>query len=449
MNEKFHFIAIGGVGMSGLAKYLIQEGYEVSGSDITESKYVAQLRDLGAKIFIGHSKDNVTEGSIVVISSAIRMNNPEVIRAKELGCKILHRSDVLAHVSHSDKKFIGFAGTHGKTTTSGMASYVMAKSNMNPSFVVGGFVPDYHTNAEYNKKGDCFIAEMDESDGTLVKYAPDIVVINNLEADHLDFYKNGLDSILETFQKFFSNLNKTSKIIINNDNLGCLRLFGYNFITFGLKDADYTAKNIEFLNGYSTFDVYYKDNILLNNVRIILPGEHNIYNTLAVIAALHEASIDVSYIKEHFSTFTGMGRRFQKMLSIEGIPVYDDYAHHPTEIKATLSAMKSFTDRRVVAVFQPHRYSRLENLWDDFKNALQNTDRLIITDVYAASEEPIEGINSKRFSAEIEGAEYISGSIQEVAEKLLPTLHDNDIVIGLGAGTITNLAKCLKSAKEV
>lgn len=449
MNEKFHFIAIGGVGMSGLAKYLIQEGYEVSGSDISESKYVAQLRDLGAKIYIGHSKENVPEDAIVVISSAIRMNNPEVVRAKELGCKILHRSDVLAFVSDSDKKFIGFAGTHGKTTTSGMTSYVMAKADFHPSFVVGGFVPDYHTNAEYDKDGNIFIAEMDESDGTLVKYSPDIVVVNNLEADHLDFYKNGLDSIIETFQKLFMNLKTNAKIIINNDNAGNLKLRGYDFITFGIDEAEYMAKNINFANGYSTFDIYHNNEILLKNVKIIIPGEHNVYNTLAVVSALNEAGIDVNKIKEHLATFTGMGRRFQKMLDLGEIPVYDDYAHHPTEIKATLTAMKSFTDRNVVAVFQPHRYSRLESLWNDFKDALKSADRLIITDVYAASEDKIEGINSEKFASEINGAEYISGSIQEVADKLLPTLKNNDVVIGLGAGTITNLAKCLKTAKEV
>ena len=209
------------------------------------------------------------------------------------------------------------------------------------------------------------------------------------------------------------------------------------------------AKNINFANGYSTFDIFHNDKILLDNVQIIIPGEHNVYNTLAVVSALNEAGVDVNKIKSHLATFTGMGRRFQKMLNLGEIPVYDDYAHHPTEIKATLSAMKSFTDRHVVAVFQPHRYSRLESLWEDFKDALKSADRLIITDVYAASEDEIAGINSEKFASEINGAEYFSGSIQDVANKLLPTLKNDDIVIGLGAGTITNLAKCLKAAKEV
>ena len=448
MNKRYHFIAIGGVGMSGLAKYLLQQGFEVTGSDISESKYVQELKEMGAKVYIGHSKENVPQDAIVVISSAIKMNNPELVRARELGLKVYHRSDMLAEISRSEKTFIGFAGTHGKTTTSGLASYVLTKANLHPSYVVGGIIPDIHTNANYDKEGNIFVAEMDESDGTLVKYRPDIAVINNLEADHLDFYKNGLDSVIETFQEFLANLRDDAKILINNDNNGNLKLKGYDFVTFGLDEAEYMAKNINFANGSTTFDVYHNRDLLLEHVKIILPGEHNVYNTLAVIAACKEAGVDVSLIKEHFETFSGMGRRFQKMLTIDGIPVYDDYAHHPTEIRATLSAMRSYTQRNVVAVFQPHRYTRFQSLWEDFKSALSSADRIIVTDVYAASEDPIEGIDSEKFASELKSAEYIKGSIQEVAETLLPTLKSDDIVIGLGAGTITNLAKCLKKARE-
>lgn len=448
MINKYHFIAIGGVGMSGLAKYLIQQGYEVSGSDISESKYVMKLKDLGAKIFIGHAKENVPKDAIIVVSSVIRESNPELIQAKALKCPIYHRSDLLAEISRNSKKlFIGFAGTHGKTTTSGMTSYVLSKAGLKPSFVVGGIIPSLETNAEFDK-GNHFIAEMDESDGTLVKYRPDIAVINNLEADHLDFYKKGLESVLETFQQFMSNLKPNAKILINNDNSGNLKLKGYDFVTFGLDAAEYMAKNVEFHNGYTTFDVTHNDEMLLENVTIKIPGTHNVYNTLAVIAACNESGVDVNLLKEHFATFKGMGRRFQKMLDIGEVPVYDDYAHHPTEIKATLSAMKSFTGRHIVAVFQPHRYTRLKSLWNDFKTAVSCADRIIITDVYAASEDPIEGINSEKFAAEIDKAEYVSGSISDVAKKILPTIKNDDVVIGLGAGTITNLAKSLKSAKE-
>lgn len=448
MEKRYHFIAIGGVGMSGLAKYLLQQGYNVSGSDISDSKYVQQLRELGGKIFIGHDGANVPDDAIIVVSSAIRESNSELKAAREKGLKVYHRSDLLAEISRSDKCFIGFSGTHGKTTTSGMASYILSKGGQNPSYVVGGIIPDYHTNAEYSKHGRNFIAELDESDGTIVKYSPDILVINNLEADHLDFYKNGLESVIETFEKVLSGLKPTSKVLINIDNPGVNMLKDKaKFITYGLSNAEYTAKNIVYKHGYTLFDIYHNET-LLSNVKIILPGEHNVYNALAVLAALHTDGYDISELAKYLETFTGMGRRFQKVAEFGNITVYDDYAHHPTEIKSTLSAMKSYTDKEIVAVFQPHRYTRLQSLWNDFKGALTSADRIIVTDVYAASEDPIEGINSERFTSEVDNAEYLSGSIEEVARKLLPTLKNDTVVIGLGAGTITNLGKELLKLNE-
>lgn len=449
MSKKYHFIAIGGVGMSGLAKYLLQNGYEVSGSDISDSKYIAQLRDLGGIIHIGHSESNVPENSVVVISSAIRETNPELKIARKRGQTVFHRSDLLAEISRSDKCFIGFSGTHGKTTTSGMASYVMSKAGLNPSYVVGGIIPEYSTNAEYSQ-GKHFIAELDESDGTIIKYLPNILIVNNLEADHLDHYKNGLEDVLYTFGELFISKLNNSKLILNNDDKGVNLLIDKyihsDYITYGLNKADYVTKNIEYKHGYTTFNVYYKETFLAS-VKIILPGKHNVYNTLAVISALHQAGVDISQAASYFETFTGMGRRFQKVAELDGITVYDDYAHHPTEIKSTLSAMKSFTDNEIVAVFQPHRYTRLQSLWNEFKTALNDADRIIVTDVYAASEDEIEGINSEKFVSELSDAEYISGTISDVANKLLPTLKENTVVIGLGAGTITNLGKELKNAK--
>lgn len=447
MNKRYHFIAIGGVGMSALAKYLLQEGYSVTGSDIKESHYINQLRTLGAKIFIGHDEKNVPQNSTVVVSSAIRENNVELVRAKELGLKICHRSDILAELSSRKPLFIGFSGTHGKTTTSGMASYLLSKSNNSPSYVVGGIIPEYHTNAEYTQS-KTFVAELDESDGTIVKYSPKILVINNLEPDHLDFYKDGMNSIIKTFEKLLSNMTDDSKVLINNDNEGVLRLKkDKRFITYGLNDADYLAKNINYNHGNTTFDIEYNSK-LISKVKLILPGVHNVYNALAVFAALHQAGYNPDEFSRHFSTFTGMGRRFQKVAEIGSIEIYDDYAHHPTEIKSTLSAMKSFTDKKVVAVFQPHRYTRLQSLWDDFKTALKDVDRVIVTDVYSASEDEIPQINSENFTKELKNAQYLSGEIKDVAQKLLPTLEENTVVIGLGAGTITNLAKELLNAKE-
>lgn len=429
--------------MSGLAKYLLQEGFEVSGSDINDSKYIDEIRNLGAKVYIGHDKKNVPEKCIVVASSAIRESNPEIQKAKELGLPILHRSDVLKTLSERSKCFIGYAGTHGKTTTSGLSSYVMEKAGLEPSYVVGGIIPELHTNANY-KTDKYFIAELDESDGTIVKYNPQILVINNLEADHLDFYKKGLDSLVETFEQLLSKFDGSQKVLINNDSAGNLKLKGYNFITYGLNDADYVAKNIDLTPTGSTFDVYNKGE-KLTSMRIKLLGKHNVSNALGVLASLHQAGVDLEKVVEHFATFTGMGRRFQHVGDVNGAVIYDDYAHHPTEIKATLSALTEFPDKHVIAVFQPHRYTRLKSLWNDFVDAFENVPHVVVTDIYAASEDPIEGITSENFIKDLkkhcQNSEYISGSMKEVAEKIYPQLKKDDILVGLGAGTITELGK--------
>ncbi|MCM1004482.1 MAG: UDP-N-acetylmuramate--L-alanine ligase [Candidatus Gastranaerophilales bacterium] len=435
---KYHFIAIGGIGMSGLAKYLLQDGHTVTGSDIADSKYIDALKELGAGVNIGHNEANLPDDTdVVVVSTAIKENNPELIKAKNLGMKIYHRSDLLAEIAKSaqdrGKCFIGFSGTHGKTTTSGMASFVLDKAGLEPSFVDGGIVPELHTNAQH-KSGEHFVAELDESDGTIVKYNPDILVVNNLEEDHLDFYKNGMSDLVKTFDRAIS---QSKKIIVNNDNEG-IKLLSGEFITFGLNDADYTAKNIEYSKEGTTFEIYHKGEFL-TDMFITVAGIHNVYNTLAVCAALNESGVVLECIKDSFAPFTGMGRRFEKVAE----NIYDDYAHHPTEIKATLEAASlKFGKENIVAVFQPHRYTRLQSLWDDFKASFDNAGRLIVTDVYAASEDPIEGVNGEQFASEI-NAEYIGGSIEEVAKKLKPTLKTSDIVIGLGAGTITKLGKYL------
>lgn len=449
MKKTYYFIAIGGVGMSGLAKYLLENGCEVSGSDIVDSKYIDKLRKLGATVYIGQKAENVPSDAVVVASTAIREDNPEMLRARELGLTVYHRSDILAEISRWGKFFLGFSGTHGKTTTSGLCSYVLEKAGLMPSYVVGGIIPEIGCNG-HSQDGKFFCAELDESDGTIVKYSPNICVVNNLEADHLDFYKDGLKSILETFEKFISNMSDESILLVNKDCKGAMSLHSHKALTFGLQDADYTAQNVEFKSDCTTFDVYYKGEFL-TDLTIILRGKHNVYNALSVLASLHQAGVDIEKVRPHFATFSGMGRRFQKVGEFDGITIFDDYAHHPTEIKATLSSAEGMSEKRIIAVFQPHRYSRLQNLWDEFLDAFYGVDKVYVTDVYAASEDVIEGINSENFVKELSShvdCEYISGSIKDVAEKLYPTLKQNDVVIGLGAGTITNLGKELLTLKD-
>lgn len=453
INKKFHFIAIGGVGMSALAKYLIERGALVSGSDVTESKYTHLLEKIGGRVTIGHNANLIEQDMIVVASTAIKENNPEIIKAKELGLKIYHRSDILKMISDEfskkeDSYFFGFSGTHGKTTTSGLCAYVLEKANLNPSYVVGGIIPEVNTNGKY-AENKYFSAELDESDGTIQKYATDIAIINNMEEDHLDFYKNGFSDITKTFNKYLSN-KPNQKVLINYDNEGCRKFISlypnYNYITFGLKEADYVAKNIK-QNGLSSSFEIFKGNNFITELNLSIPGIHNIYNALAVFSALNEAKVDTNKIKHHFSTFSGMGRRFQKVAEINGIEIYDDYAHHPSEITTTLKSVKDAvgSSKRIVAIFQPHRYTRLQGLWADFKSSFKSADLLFITDVYSAGEEPIKNITSEIFANELssDNAKYIDGDINSAATKIYPHLKKDDIVITLGAGSITKMGYCL------
>lgn len=457
LDKKFHFIAIGGVGMSALAKYLVERGAIVSGSDIQESKYTHLLEKKGVKIAIGHNANLIDNDMIVVASTAIKETNPEIIRAKEYGLKIYHRSDILKMISDEfsqDEKgiFFGFSGTHGKTTTSGLCAYVLEKGGLNPSFVVGGIIPEINTNGAFNGT-NYFSAELDESDGTIQKYSTDIAIINNMEEDHLDFYKNGFEDITKTFNKYLSN-KPLQKVLINNDNEGnneFIKLYpNYNYITFGLNKADYTAKNVTFNGLESSFDIYYKDS-KIDSLRLSVPGLHNVYNALAVYCALHQAGVETTSLAKHFYTFSGMGRRFQKVCEFNNIKIYDDYAHHPSEIKTTLSSVKNAVkdSANVVAIFQPHRYTRLQGLWEEFKIAFDDADRLYAIDVYPAGEDEIRGITSENFISEIKhkNANYISGNIDEVSKKIYSHLKENDIVITLGAGTVTKIGSLIEKCK--
>ncbi len=448
-NKKFHFIAIGGIGMSGLAKYLLELGCTVSGSDIKESKYTKKVEDLGAKVYIGHDAKYIEPDMIIVASTAIRDDNPEKIRAKELGLEVLHRSDVLKMISegvgNEIHQFIGFSGTHGKTTTSGLCSYVLEKAGLEPSYCVGGIIPSLDTNAKASL-GKHFVAELDESDGTIIKYHTNISVINNLEVDHVDFYKNGFDDLLKTFRQHLDNMAKNSKVIVNKDCNGIKKLMASNndvkFITFGIESGgvDYSARNMSFTEFGSAFDVYYRSQKLVS-LKLTVPGKHNIYNALAVVSALNEDGVDIEKVRPHFETFSGMGRRFQKVAEFDGIRIFDDYAHHPTEIKTTLDSARLCDTNRLVAIFQPHRYSRLKGLWDDFLKSFGAVDKLIVLDVYSASEDAIEGVNSKTFAQcfKNEDVTYVSGSMENAARKILPLLKSGDMVVTLGAGDVTRI----------
>jgi len=444
----FHFIALGGVGQSALAKILLQLGYRVSGSDIQESKYINLVRSLGAKVFIGHNEDNITGSPKIVVSSAIKEDNPELIKAKREGLEILHRSDCLKLISEKFKTFIGCAGTHGKTTTSGLLSFVLEDMGQNPSYAIGGIIPKYNINASAKVSSEIFVAELDESDGTIQKYLPKYLLINNLEADHLDFYKNGLTDIINVFEKVAQNMMfiDNSKIFVNLDNSGVKEFLSKtknkSIVTFSINDnADYCAKNIVFEDTNSSFDVYKKDT-LLGKINLIIPGVHNVYNALGVISILDTLGYEFPAYSKFFAEFSGMGRRFQLVSNTNNIKIIDDYAHHPSEIKSTLSSIKN-VKRRKVAIFQPHRYTRLKALWDEFLESFYDIDKLYVLDVFSAGDKPSSIYNSQNFTEFIKekglDAKYIKGSVELAAGKIAPELKEGDLVLTLGAGDITKI----------
>lgn len=449
-NKNLHFIAIGGVGQSALAKILKIKGYNVSGSDIKESKYTKELRDLGVQINIGHDKNVIEENMTIVLSSAIKEDNEELIRAKELNLPLYHRSDILKLISELYDCFIGFSGTHGKTTTSGLCSYVLEKINAHPAYASGGIIQGLNTNANSYPDSKIFIAELDESDGTIIKYSPDFIAINNLEADHFDFYKNGEEDLISTFKTFIDNLKQSSKIFINIDdegnNLLIKKVSDKNIITYSIKNknADYFADNIK-ISGENSFDLYVKGKYI-TEIKTQLTGFHNVINALCVISVLNEKGFNINDIKPYLYSFSGMKRRYEKVFENENVTVIDDYAHHPTEIKALLENAKKRTDKNIVAIFQPHRYTRLKALWNDFLNSFDLADELFILDTYSAGDKYDEKYNSKNFASSIHHkcAKYIKGNMDDAAREISKYIKKNDYIITIGAGDVTKTGYILK-----
>jgi len=454
-----HFIAIGGIGMSALAKIMLEKGYKVSGSDIKPNSITESLTAQGATVVIGHSPENINDCSLVVVSSAIKHDNPELIEAQSKNLPIIHRSQLLEYLMSGEareKTFtsIGVTGTHGKTTTSGMTAYVLQAGGLNPSFAIGGQLPEYNVNSQ-GTDGKYFVSELDESDGSIELYTPDISIVTNLELDHADHYERGFEQILETFERYINELKPNAKVITNIDDKGNLELLervsSDKIITYSIesKDADYTGKMLaDFPN--AELEAYHQGKFLAK-IKLGVPGYHNVSNTLAVVAALNEAGVDIAEIASKFEGFTGMKRRFQTVAIVNNARIIDDYAHHPTEIKATLKTARKLANTangRVVAVFQPHRYSRLANLWKEFANSFTDADKVYLCDVYAAGETPFEGVTSENLCNEIDctRATYVSGDLELVAKVVKQDIQSGDVVLTIGAGNITQLGSLIEKA---
>ncbi len=437
--NKMHFVGIGGVGMSGIAEILINLGYEVSGSDLRPSDYTNRLEKLGAKIYIGHSKANIGDYSVVVTSTAIDPNNPEIIEARIRKIPIIHRSEMLAHLVRL-KHGIGVAGTHGKTTTTSLMSSVLWHCGVNPTAIVGGKVLNFGSNAKIGG-GDYIVFEADESDGTFLKLLPSIGVVTNIDADHLDYYKY-FEGLKTAFLTYMNSIPFYGYSVICIDDPVIRELSSKiekPFFTYGFsQDADFRAENVRIDNMKTVFSCYYR-NKYIEDFSMHLMGKHNVLNCLSVITVGFEMGLKIEDIKKGIEDFQGVGRRLELIGKYNDISVYDDYGHHPTEIKATLNALKNL-NRRIVAVFQPHRYSRTELLWDEFGKAFPDADEVIFTEIYPAGESAIEGISTDLIAGSYKkhsGKDAIVvRQFGDISQKVVDIVRNGDIIVTLGAGDI-------------
>ena len=446
--RKLHFVGIGGVGMSAIAEVMLDKGYEISGSDLSESEVVQKLRAKGAVIYKGHNAANVEGKDAIVLSSAIHQDNPELVQAKKLGLKIFHRSDILAFLLNAAKG-IAVAGAHGKTTTSSMISVVLEHAGIDPTILIGGFVDYLNGNAKLGKS-DYLVAEADESDGSFLKFYPHIAVVTNIEDDHMDHY-GSMENIIKAFIQFVQNLDKENGLAVlcfDNENIRNIApQLDRRYISYALEhEADYTAADIVADGPQTTFTVVYKGE-KLGAVTLNIPGRHNVLNALATIAVCHKLGLSIEAIAAGFAVFTGTKRRFQTKFRNDDVWIVDDYAHHPTEIQTTIKAARQTNPKRLVVAFQPHRYTRTQLLRKEFGSCFKGADVLILTDIYAASEEPIPGISGRTIVDEVKAQTGVDAVYIEKLADIAPWLEQNrrkgDLIITMGAGNIYTVGETL------
>jgi UDP-N-acetylmuramate--alanine ligase len=448
--QRIHFIGIGGSGMSGIAEVLINQDYEVSGSDPSSNRVTDHLKTLGADIRHNHSAENVSGKHVVVVSSAISDDNVEVQAAREQSIPVIPRAEMLAELMRM-KYGIAIAGTHGKTTTTSLVATVLAAGSLDPTVVIGGRIKNMGGHAKLGQS-QYLIAEADESDGSFLKLSPTLAVVTTLDEEHMDFYLT-MENMKSTFLQFLNRIPFYGAAILCMDDANLQSLLPRiekRTITYGLKSqADYTARNIS-VEGLKTYFTVYHHGKKLGKILSGALGRHNVCNTLAAVAVGMELNMDFPTIAESLKTFTGVQRRFEILKQSESLIIVDDYGHHPVEIQATLSTAKEvWPDRRLVIVFQPHRYSRTKHLMESFFSSFNDADQLLLLDIYSAGEEAEEGIHSQRIAEGVKefghkNVEYI-GSTHSVIPHLQKILKPGDIVMTLGAGNIGELSHRLAS----
>lgn len=439
--KKIHFVGIGGIGMSGIAELLLNLGFKVSGSDIVDSDIIAHLRSLGARIHTGHLKDNLEDAQVVVYSSAVGLDNVECVAAKDLGLPVIPRAEMLAELMRM-KYSIAIAGTHGKTTTTSMLATLFEVADLDPTAIIGGKLDIFGSNARLGE-GELLVAEADESDRSFLKLAPIIAVVTNIEKEHMDCYRD-LDDILDTYVEF---LNKVpffgfNMVCLDNENVQqILPRLERKVITYGSHtQAQYRITDPVF-EGLKTKFKAYHNGTLLGEIALNVPGIHNCLNALAAMGTAMEIGIDLDVARKGIGAYKGVQRRTHVRGSKNGIMVMDDYGHHPTEIKMTLQAIRNgFPDKRVIVIFQPHRFTRTRDLFDEFVTAFYDASRLYITEIYPASEEPIEGVSGELLYESIKNhghrdVHYIPLK-EDIPEIVCKDLCRGDLVISLGAGDV-------------
>lgn len=455
--QHIHFVGIGGIGMSGIAEVLLNLGYRVSGSDARKSAITDRLEKLGASVFEGHDSSNVEGAQVVVTSTAVRPDNPEVVEAVRKQVPVIPRAEMLAELMRL-KYGIAIAGSHGKTTTTSMVATVLDRAGVDPTIVVGGRVNTLGSNAKLGR-GDFMVVEADESDKSFLKLSPTIAVVTNIDLEHLDFY-SGIEEIRDHFVQFVNKVPFYGSVIICLDDANIQMIIPQitrRVITYGMRaHAEIAASDVQVSreNFGSSFTVRRRGEEL-GRITLNVPGEHNVCNALACVAVALDLEVDFAKIAEGLEAFTGAGRRFEVKGLIpddgKGILVVDDYGHHPTEIRATLAAAKT-SGRRLVVLFQPHRYTRTAGLKDEFARSFYDADVVLLNDIYAASEDPIPGVTSQALAEDIEkfghrNVRYV-GAVENGAQALLEAAQSGDLVLTLGAGSVWRAGEEFMAAKQ-
>jgi UDP-N-acetylmuramate--alanine ligase len=449
--HRVHFVGIGGIGMSGIAEVLLTLGYSVSGSDLHESEVTERLRKLGAQVFVGHQEQNLAANpSVVVISTAVKYSNPEVLEARRRQIPVIPRAEMLAELMRV-KYGIAVAGSHGKTTTTSLIAAVLSAAGLDPTIVIGGRVRMLGTNARMGQ-GEMLVAEADESDGSFLFLSPTIAVVTNIDREHMDFHQT-MERLNESFLDFINKIPFYGLAVLCLDNANVRALLPKvrkRFTTYGLSaDADFSAQDLQVSNSGVEFSVLHRTKPI-GKLHLQLLGRHSANNALAAIAVAHELEIPFSQTAEALKAFSGIHRRCEIKGEPGGVMIIDDYGHHPEEIRATISAIRESWKRPLTVIFQPHRYSRTQDLFEDFLSAFEGADRLILTEIYAAGEDPLPGATSEALYQAIKrkghlDVEFIPDK-NEIAEQLAKRLDSGDVALTLGAGDIYQVGEALAKA---